>query len=428
MRPILRGLFAGALLFAAGRVAALGRTDSPPTSVTADFSGAGAVETATARAKGKTVRLEIADAHGKRIARADAPAPGGNEPRIALRTGSIGTVGTILEVEAAAGDRVCRTLWRLRDRALARLPLIDGGATLSDCDAAAAWTTRWDESRNEPATYLRERTTDVPDGKLHETRAFVFAGFEMQRDGRRSGAEVNGVAIPDWPDVVMYPKPQIAALFRRFGLSGLPRAPRLRFAASRERGEFAVLLEDTEGSLRLPVTASKPLERPDPTIELSAGSPPAELAVTLGGLTPRDVSVRGVGPRFDGGYEPVIRWDPTRVRMYPSAEQELASEGLPGTWSTENGERLAVEPAPGPGAVRFGETAVAVRFAGTPAGADVLLVPADGSAPVWALTLRGPNGFSRLPVRCEGAKAAWDCRPAGSAENFRRVGSALNVR
>ena len=427
MQRGLRGAVAGVLLLAGARSAAA-LAASPPASVIADFSGSGRAETATARAKGKTIRIELFDPAGKRFAREDAPAPGNGEPRIALRTGSIGTVGTLLEVDAAAGDRVCRTLWRFRGGALAKLPLVDGGTTVPDCDAASAWTTRWDESRNEPAVYVRERTREVPDGRLRETRAFVFAGFEMQRDGRRSRAELNGVAIPDWPDVVWYPKPQVEALFRRFGLGNLPRAPRLRFRTSAEQGEFAVLLEDPEGAVRLPVSAAKPVERSEPTLELTAGSVSAEITVTLGGVTPRDASVRGAG-RFDGGYEPVIRWDPNRVRMYPTAEQELATEALPGTWSTERGENLVIARANGPAAVRFGEAEVAVRFGGAPPGADLLLVPGDGSPPAWALALRGPNGFSRVPVRCEsGSPAGWDCRPAGPGENFRRLGSPLNVR
>jgi hypothetical protein len=369
------------------------------------------------------------DAAGRKLARAEAPAPGGGASRVALRTGSIGSVGTLLEVEAASGESVCRTVWRFRDGALSRLPLLDDGGALPDCEPAATWTTRFDESRNEPARYLRERDAEVPDGRLHEARAYVWSGFEMKRDPKRSSAELNGVAIPDWPDAAMYPKTQLDALSRRYGVGGVGKAPRLRFVASRERGEFAVLLSDGDAERRLPVKSAKSVDAPEPTLDLSAGDPPVELRVTLAGsATPRDVSVRGAGPRLDGGYGPVIRWDPTRVRMYASAEQELAHEALPGTWSTDRGERLVVAAGAAGDSVRIDGAELAVRFPGAPEGTDVLLVPSGAAAPAWAVAFRGPDAFTRVRVSCAGAAGSRECRAEGEPQAFRRVGSQLNAR
>lgn len=421
-----------ALSCAIAAAAAASAVSSPESAVTADFSGGGAVETATARPKGKGVRLEIRDASGKRVSRSDAPAPGAGNPAIALQTGSIGSVGTLLEVAAAGGGRVCRSVWRLRDGSLSRLAILDGAKAIPDCESASEWTARWDETQNEPARYVRERTRETPQGRLHETRVFVFEGFELRLDAKRCGAQINGVPIPEWYDAELYAKSGLDALFQRFALSGFARAPRLRFEADRERGVFAVRLSDAEGSIRLPVTASRPLakEKEGPGVELTAGDSPVEISVTLGrGSIPQDVVVKGAGARFDNAYAPVIHGNPSRIRVYPDAGQELAAEFLPGTWATDKNESVSIATAPGPGAIRFGDAEVSVRFEGAPEGTDLLLAPRDGSPPAWALALRGQNALLRVPVRCaQAGPPARDCRRAGDGQVLRRVGSQLNVR
>jgi hypothetical protein len=412
---------------------ALARAAGPPAgeaTITAGFSAGDSVETATARAKGKVIRVELAASGGKRLAKADAPSPGG-QPRIVLRAGAIGSPGALLEVEASAGGTICRSIWRFRDGALARLPILENGKPLPDCEPAGAWSSRWDETGNAAARYVRERMGPTAQGSLHETRIFTFGGFELVLDPKRSVAEINGVAIPDWYEAELYVKSQLDSLFQRYALSGLARTPRLRFEADREAGVFALLFSDREGVLRLPVTGSKPLEKDEPGVELSAGDPPVRVAVTLARSTiPQDAVVHGAGPRFDGAYAPVIHWDPKEIRVYADAERELAAEALPGAWSAASNERILIEAIPDAGAVRFGTIEVALRLAGAPQGTDLLLLPRDGSPPTVALALRGPNSFQRVPVRCgeTGPSGVPECRAEGEGQTFKRLGSALNVR
>lgn len=421
---------AARLLALLGATASAAGTAPAAQTVTADFSGGGAVETATARPKGKRVLLEIRGASGKRVARSEAPAPAVGNPAIALQTGSIGSAGTLLEVAATGGATVCRSVWRLRDGSLSQLPILDGANAVPDCENAADWTSRWDETRNEPARYVRERTRETPQGRLHETRVFFFAGFELRQDAKRCGAEINGVPIPEWYDAQLYAKSELDALFQRFGLSVFATAPRLRFEADRQRGVFEAHLSDGRGEIRLPVTSSRALEKEEPGVRLTAGDPPVEIFVTLGrGSIPQDVVVRGAGARFDNAYAPVIHGSPSRIRVYPDAEQELATEALPGTWATEKNERVEVTAVPGLGAIVFGGTQVSIRFQGAPEGTDLLLAPRDGSPPNWALALRGANVLLRVPVRCgQAGPPPGDCRPAGAGEVLRRIGSQLNVR
>lgn len=400
------------------------------TSVTAGFSGEDVRETAQARASGKVVRVEISDAAGKRLGRADAPSPG-RHPEIVLRTGAIGSPGSLLEVAASEGNTVCRSVWRFHDGALTRLPVLEAGQPLADCEPAGEWLTRWETSENRPALYVRERTRAVPQGSLHETQAFAFAGFELASDAKKSGAEINGVAIPEWYDAELYVKAELDLLFERFGFSSLRKAPRLRFEASRAEGAFAVVLEDGEGRRRLPVTALKPLDGAEPGVALAAGDPPVRVSVTLArGTIPQDVVVQGAGARFDGAYSPAIHATPREIRVYRTAEQELAAEALPGVWSSDRNERITITAIPGRGAIQWGDAEMTLSLAAAPEGSDLLLVPGGGAPPVSALLLRGPNAFLRIPVRCApGAAAAPPvCRIDGDGLTFKRLGSSLNIR
>ena len=417
-----------ALLALLGAGSVLAAEDGP--SLTAHFSGEESLETAAASVKGKAVRLEISNAAGKRLARAEAPSPG-RHPQIVLRAGSIGSAGALLEVAASEGGTVCRSVWRFHDGALARLPVREAGSALPDCEPEDQWLTRWEEAKDAPALYVRQRTREVPPGILHETQAFAFAGFELADDAKKSGADINGVAIPEWYDAELYFKAELDVLFQRFGFASLRKAPRLRFETSRAEGTFAVVLEDREGRLRLPVFASKPLEGADPGVALAAGDPPARISVTLArGTIPQDAVVQGAGARFDGAYAPVIHWTPKEIRVYRTAEQELAAEGLPGVWSNDRNERITITGIPGSGAIQFGGAAMDLDLAQAPEGADVLLVPRDGVPPAFALALRGPNAFLRVPVRCAPgtAGAPLVCRIEGDGLTFKRLGSSLNIR
>ena len=420
---------AAAALAAAHPARAAAEGAEEKAAATADFSGGGAAERASAEGKRGSVRLEMRDASGKRLARADAPAPPGGRPNVTLSTGSIGSAGTLLEVTASLGAAVCRSVWRFRDGVLSKLPLHDGEATLPDCEPAAGWSTHWDETRNEPARYVRESARDVPQGRLHESRVFVFVGFEMKRDRKKSQSEINGVSIPTWTAVTLYPKRQLENLVARFNLSGLGSGPRLRFETDPDNGVFAVVLSDPEGSRRLPVSASKIVEGEERLLELTAGDEPVRIAVAPAeGSAPRTASVRGAGTRFDAGYAPVTYTDEQRIEMYSTAEQELAVRFFPGTWVTEGSERMTITPTSGAAALRFGDADVVLRLDGAPEGTDLLLVPAAGGPPSFALALRGPNGFRRVAVQCGQPAAARDCRAGTEGVVFRRVGSQINVR
>ena len=431
MPRIFAARIRGALALGASLSTATLAFPDAPVSVTGDFSGGGASETITAKPKGKAVRLEARDASGKRLAKADAPAPSGRNPSITFQTGSIGSVGTLLEVAASVGGNVCRSVWRLRGGMLSKLPILDGEKTVPECEESASWTTRWDESRNEPAQYFRERTRETPRGTLHETRVFDFAGFDLRLDAKRSSVTINGVPIPEWFDEQLYCKADLESLFQRYGLSALRTARRLRFEADPERGVFDVILTDPTGEIRLPVTASKPLEKERTGVELLAGTAPGRLSVEIGahGAVPESVVVAGLGPRFDSSYAPAIHWSAAGIRVYATAEQELAQEALPGTWATDKDEHVVIEAIAGQGAVRFGGTEVTLRIDEAPNGSDLLLVPGDGSPPIWALGLRGPNLIVRLPVACEPhPDAGRNCSVSGAGQSLKRIGSQLNVR
>jgi hypothetical protein len=406
-------------------LAARAAASSPPASITDDFSGEGRRETITAAVRGDGVRLEARDASGKRVGAApDVPVPGGGRPAVTMTSGSIGSAGALLEVAASSGDTVCRSVWRLRDGALNRLPVYGEKDALTDCDSGG-WTSHWDQRFNEPARYVRERTHAVAQGTLHESRVYTFRGFEMRLDAAKSSAEVNGISIPAWVEAALYPNANLEGLARRYALSGLAKGPRLRFETDHEKGAFAAVLSDAQGELRLPVTAAKPFEQDEKGLEISAGDE-GKVAIRLavaGGKAPQTAAVRGAG-RFDGGYASIIQWQDREIQVFASAEQELALEYLPGAWMTDRRERLVVSPAPGPASVRLGDAEVALGLAGAPAGTDLLLTPSAGGPASWALKLEGPDAFRRVPVQC--GPDGGDCRVAGDGETFRRIGSLLN--
>ncbi len=331
-----------------------------------DFSGEESLETAAASAKGKAVRLEISNAAGKRLARAEAPSPG-RHPQIVLRAGSIGSAGALLEVAASEGGTVCRSVWRFHDGALARLPVRQAGTPLPDCEPEGQWLTRWEEAKDAPALYVRERTREVPPGILHETQAFAFAGFELASDAKKSGAEINGVAIPEWYDAALYFKAELDVLFQRFGFSSLRKAPRLRFETARAEGTFAVVLEDREGRLRLPVTASKPLEGADPGVELAAGDPPARI---LGHARARNDPAGRRGPRRGRAVRRGLRaGDPLDAEGNPGLPDRRAGAGRGGA------SRRLVE-RPERADHDHGDPRAAAR--------------SSSAAPRWTSTSRGP--------------------------------------
>jgi len=405
----------------------------PPVPVSADLDGDGSFETAVAAVRGRRVRLEVRDTRGQRAASAAVPAPRSKNLSARIQSGALGSAGALLEVAARAGGDECRSVWRFREGELHRLPLTAAGAELPACGPAEEWASGW-ERRNEdaPASYVRERTRETGRGPHRQIQVFTFTGFRLDLDPVLSENQINGVAIPDWFDGVLYHRQALQALSGRFDLAPLRTLPRLSIEADGPRGVFALRLRDGEGEVQAPVVGRKKgKEKNRVTLQAATAASLAEVSLELAnGDVPVEARVQGFGERFDHLYVPVSRLREGALRVYRSAEEELASESLEGIWATERGEEVEVSALDGPGGqVRFGGRQAALSFAEAPRGADVLLVPADGSAPSWALDLLGPHVLARVPVRCEtGESGRARCEGIGPGERLRRIGARLNVR
>lgn len=401
----------------------------------ADLDGDGSVETVRAEARRGEVRLEVRDAHGKKLSRAKAPSPSGTAAAVALETAPLGSAGALVESVASDGESECRSLWRLRATSLERLPVLRGGdRALPDCDRAQEWSYRWERPEaDRPARYVRERTRAVEQGTLREVEVFAFAGFRLEVEPQASASEINGVTIPEWYPAVLYTQAALEGLYERFDLSGFRTEPRLEVETKRSAGVFAVRWSDGAGSLRLPVTSLVP----DPNsreLTLGAGSGSQSGSVKLlldrTGRVATEARVAGLGARFDRRYVPASRLEGGALQVFASAADELASGSLPGNWQTEGGETVSVRLVSGPPyRLRFGDADVGLEIDGAPEGTDLLLAPADGSPPRWAVLLRGPDAMARLPVACAAPREGKprDCRIAGGPESLRRLGSRLNV-
>jgi hypothetical protein len=408
----------------------------PPTATwTGDLDGSGAVETITATGKGKAVRLQVMDAGGKRLARAEAPSPGSAPLRIAISAGSLGSAGELIEIVASRqnGDQECRTLWRYRGGALTRVPVLGGPNPIPDCGNAGGWTYRWEKSQPDaPADYTRERTRASAEGLHHQTEVYRYTGFRIELDRARSTADINGVTIPNWSSAVLYPRPVLDPLFSRFDLSPLRKSPRLRFETDREKGVFAAILQRPGGVERLPVTGSVPgKEKNEIELTVDSGQKSGQITVRLAPdqTFPREVLVRGLGEDLAPAFIPVMRFIGSAFEVYESAEQELAVQGLSGTWDANNGERVQISlVSPSPAVLRFGNSDFLLNIAQAPAGTDVALLPPKSSNPTLALTLRGPDAFARVRVSCAPANAAEPCRPEGGSQIFHRLGASVAVQ
>jgi hypothetical protein len=117
------------------------------------------------------------------------------------------------------------------------------------------------------------------------------------------------------------------------------------------------------------------------------------------------------------------------MRVYESAEQELAEEFFPGTWDDGKKPVIVALASASPPRLRLGQSEVGLSIARAPRGVDALLLPADGSRPTLGVLLRGWNSMLEVPVRCSPAGAgAWPCKPGPPGRTLRRVGARLNVR
>jgi hypothetical protein len=148
------------------------------------------------------------------------------------------------------------------------------------------------------------------------------------------------------------------------------------------------------------------------------------------GAIPLEATVQGLDVRLDLAYVPVTRLKSSGLRVYDSAEQELAEEFLPGTWDDGKARVAVTLDSAAPPRLRFDRSEVALSLAQAPTGVDVLLLPADSSPPTLGILLKGSNSFVEVPVRCtsSGQPATRLCESSGPGQTFHRVGARLNVR
>jgi hypothetical protein len=418
------------LIFAALLLAASAAAPPGPAALTLDLDGDGKPETVRAIASGSKIKVEVDDASGKRITRMSTVSPG-KGAGVTLAAGPLGEAGSVLEIAATAAGRECRTFWRLRSGKMEGLPLTGVRGRLPECFSAGEWTGSWKQPTNDaPAYYERESVRATPRGELHRTQAFRFAGFDLQYDPKRSHAEIAGVSIPDIAPVALYPKPLVEALLSCFDLSGFRSRSRLRIFTDPDEGIFDAVLEGPREKKQFQVTEAKPGgDAQEFFWTVNSGGETGRLRVRLAldGRTPVEIAGQGEGEQWNLVYNAVVRRSGGHLEVFASAEDALATQSLPGGWDSKVGSRILVSLlTTSPAVIQFGKQKVAVNLTEAPSGADVLLVPRDGSSPRTALRLRGPNAFTSLPVDCSGRLETCRIRPTG--EEFRRLGTPMNVR
>jgi hypothetical protein len=417
------------LLAAAPSSAATPQSAALPT-VSADLDGDGSVETATASSARGGIRVEVRDGRGRRIADARAPAPPGDVVPFTLTTAPIGSAGALLEVSAATDSSECVSIWRLRGRALSRVPILDAaGKPLPDCAPPAGWTWRWEAQPGRPSELVRERTETVAAGSLTSREAYAFAGFSLERVSARSGGEINGIPIPSWFPETLLTRSALETLYARFGLEAMRREPELRIETDAGHGVFALRFRVGERELVASVDAGS-FSAGEATLSARAGDRTAHAVVRLAGSernVPMEVRIEGLGAPYDQLYQPAGAWRGGARQVFQTPADELASEQLAGIWSSPGGQTttLAVE-GQSPFRIRSGATLYVPDVAAASPPADLLLRPASGAGTGWAVTLRGPNAMDRVPCRFEPGQAS--CAPAGPAETLRRLGARVNVR
>ncbi len=401
-------------------------------SLSADLDGDGVSETVTAVPSRGSVRLQVRDAGGRRLAEAKAPAPSAEVVPVALTAAPVGSAGALLDVDAATDTSACRSVWRYRRGTLERLPIRDaGGKPLADCERPGDWTFSWEsEAAGRPSMLVRERVERVPAGELRTRDTFVFAGFSLDRDPRRSRAAIDGIPIPSWYRAELYTRPALERLYGRFGLAALGDGPTLTIETDPRRGIFALRFAGRDGELLAPVESYSSTSD-GATLSVRAAGKTGHVTIRFAGdgSIPYEVRVEGMGSPRDQVYAPAGTWRGGAREVYPTAADELASQYLAGVWGDEKGQNTAfsVEGAP-PHRIRIGPTAYTLDMANVAPPVDLMLHPVDERGHPWGLVLKGPNGLERIPYACAGEGPSRTCRADGTAERLRRIGARVNVR
>jgi hypothetical protein len=418
------------LLPAFALVLALAGDPLSPT-LAVDLDGDGTTETVTAAASRGDVRLEVRDAGGKKLGNAKAPAPAGDVVHVALSAGALGSPGALIEVVASTDASECVSVWRWKDRALTRIPVRDAaGKPLPDCGRPGEWTWSWQrEAEDRPSSLVRERTTQVEGGTLRVREVFAFAGFSLDADARRSGSEINGVAIPSWYPATFYARPALEVLYERFDLSRMRAHPTAVIDADPRRGVFALRFTGPGGERTIPVEAST-ASKGEAILTAGPDGTTMRATVSLGGdgSVPYELEVAGVGAPFDQIYAPAGGWRGESRNLFLSAVDELASKDLAGSWLDPSGKNvvIATDGAP-PYRVRVDGALSTPVLSGAQAPLDVVLLPTEPSGQTWGIILRGPNTLERVPMTCAGPEAS-SCRASGPGVRLRRLGARMNAR
>lgn len=407
--------------------------------LSADLDGDGKAEVVTASASRGAVTLTVEGGSAKRAITAKAPAPVEDVVRVSLTAAPLGTPGSLLEVSATTDASECLSVWRYRDGALTRLPIRGvGGRALPDCatlrsgSGGGAWTHRWERpAADAPSVLVRERTKEVARGSLRSHETYAFAGFSLDLDADRSGADVNGIPIPAWYDARYYTQSGLKQLYARFDLPAFRAMPSLAIESDRDQGTFNLRFRRGSEEVVAPVESFSSVRAAGTaSIVARAGEKTVHADVHLGGdgSVPYQVRVDGLDPELDQLYGPAGAWEGRARRVFPSAADETAAEYLGGDWRTALGGTVTMGPdgAP-PYRVRVEERVFTLDFDHAPTGVDLVLLPTDGSRRGWALVLAGANGLDRLPLDCESGRDGSACRPDGSPERLRRIGARINV-
>ncbi len=401
-------------------------------SLEADLDGDGATERVTAEPARGSIRLQVRDASGRKLADAKAPSPGGDVVPLSLTSGPLGSAGALVEVVAATDAMECRTFWRYRDGALTSLPLKDAaGQNVPACAAPAGWTSHWEAaSGGRSAAWVRERTETAAGGPLQFVEAYAFAGFSLDFDSERSATRIAGVPIPAWYAATFYSRAALEILYSRFRLEAMRAEPTLRIDADRRRGVFALRFAGPRGELVAPIDSyAVSAEGAALGARVEDRTVRALVRFAAGATVPLAIAVEGLGPDWDRSYSPAGTWRGGARRVFPSAADELAAQDLAGAWSDAGGKfhQFAIEGEP-PYRLRSGDSSWTVVLDGAVAPFDALLLPAGKPAGrAWGLVLEGGNRIDRVPVACSGEPPNPPCRAEGERETLRRLGARINV-